>query len=206
MKGAKGAVRNNACVSSRLAKPVAPVREVSTARLAIMAKHSCGIILYKISTEGKLLVLIGHMGGPFWRHKENRSWSIIKGELEEGEEPAADVALREFEEETGYRPDKQLSKIGDFKQPGGKVIHAWLSRDDWDHSKFVPGMFSMVWPKGSGRIAEFPEIDRVDWFAIPEAKDKIVKGQLPILDQIAVDLTFDHSNGSDEPDRQDNPT
>lgn len=156
-----------------------------------MAKHSCGILLFKYDSESRLRVLIGHMGGPFWAKKENHAWSIIKGEVEDGEEPDLDVALREFHEETGYKPDKERAQeLGAFKQPSGKVIHVWVANDEWNEENFIPGMFTMEWPKGSGQIAEFPEIDRVAWLLVPDAEDKLIKGQLPILTSVTEKLGY----------------
>lgn len=156
-----------------------------------MTTHSAGIIPYRFSGDRRLRVLLGHMGGPFWSKKDIGGWSIVKGEVEQGEDDLVSVAIREFLEETGYKPSSELNKIGEFRQPSGKVIHAWRCVDDWDLSSFKPGAFEMEWPKGSGRMQSFPEMDKIAWMDILTAKAKILKGQIPILEQLASQLDVD---------------
>jgi predicted NUDIX family NTP pyrophosphohydrolase len=150
----------------------------------VVAKRSAGIVLYRKSAEG-VEVLLGHMGGPFWARKDAGGWSIPKGELEQDED-AASAARREFQEELGLPvPDGELVELGEVKQSGGKVVTAWALAGDLDPALVVPGTFEMEWPRGSGKVKEFPEIDRADWFDLATAAEKIVAGQRPLLDRLA---------------------
>lgn len=147
-----------------------------------MPKTSAGILLYR-NQDGRLEVLLVHPGGPFWAKKDLGSWSIAKGEYVEGEQPLQ-AALREFLEETGHQPAGPFLPLAQRKQPGGKFIDAWAAESDWDSSKLVSNTFSMEWPKGSGRIQVFPEIDRAEWFDIVEAMRRILPGQRGFLDEL----------------------
>jgi predicted NUDIX family NTP pyrophosphohydrolase len=147
-----------------------------------MPKTSAGILPYR-SRDGRLEVLLVHPGGPFWAKKDLGSWSIAKGEYEEGEDPLQ-AALREFLEETGHQPAGPFLPLTQRKQPAGKRIDAWATESDWDSSKLVSNTFSMEWPKGSGRIQAFPEVDRAEWFEISEAARRILPGQRGFLDEL----------------------
>lgn len=147
------------------------------------AKRSAGILLYR--REKGLEVLLGHMGGPFWSRRDMGAWSLPKGEYEPDEAPEA-AARREFREELGLPvPDGELAELGTVRQSGGKVITAWALAGDLDPDLVVPGTFELEWPRGSGRIREFPEIDRAGWFDLGQAHEKIVKGQRPFLDRLS---------------------
>ncbi|MQA77415.1 MAG: NUDIX domain-containing protein [Streptosporangiales bacterium] len=153
-------------------------------------KRSAGILLYR-QGGGTLEVLLGHMGGPLWARRDAAAWSVPKGEYEPAETPEA-AARREFQEELGLPvPDGELVPLGEVVQSSGKVVTAWALAGDLDPSAVVPGTFEMEWPKGSGRVQEFPEIDRVAWFTLDEARDKLVKGQRPLLDRLAAAVTSD---------------
>lgn len=148
-----------------------------------MPKLSAGLLLYRVADES-VEVLIGHPGGPFWAKKDDGAWSIPKGEYVEGEEPWG-VALREFEEELGKpAPDGPRIAFPPLKQPSGKVITAFAVRGDLDLTGTVSNTFTLEWPKGSGNVREYPEIDRVAWFSVPEARSKLLTGQRPLLDQL----------------------
>lgn len=148
-----------------------------------MAKVSAGILLYRTS-GGSTEVLLGHMGGPFWQRKDAGAWSIPKGEYTDDEQPEA-AARREFTEELGLPvPPGELQPLGEVKQSGGKVVTAWALRGDVDPAAVVPGMFQLEWPPRSGRLQDFPEVDRVEWFAVEAAREKIVAGQRPLLDRL----------------------
>jgi predicted NUDIX family NTP pyrophosphohydrolase len=147
-----------------------------------MAKTSAGILLYR-KQGNKLEVLLVHPGGPFWAKKELGAWSLAKGEYHEGEDPLC-AALREFFEETGHRPIGPSLPLGERKQPGGKRILAWAIEGNWDPASLVSNTFSMEWPRGSGRIREFPEIDRAQWFDMSEAQRRILSGQRGFLDEL----------------------
>ncbi|WP_027945783.1 NUDIX domain-containing protein [Amycolatopsis taiwanensis] len=146
-------------------------------------KHSAGILLYRL--ENGPQVLLGHMGGPFWARRDSGAWSVPKGEYEPDEDPEA-AARREFEEELGLAvPAGELTELGTVRQAGGKVVTVWALAGEIDLDRVVPGTFEMEWPKGSGRMREFPEIDRVSWFGLGQAREKIVGGQRAFLDRLA---------------------
>ena len=147
-----------------------------------MPKTSAGILLYR-RRGNKLEVLLVHPGGPFWTRKDLGAWSLAKGEYQEGEEPLC-AALREFFEETGHKPAGPFLPLGQRKQPGGKTILAWAAEGDWDSSSLVSNTFSMEWPKGSGEIRKFPEVDRAEWFDMAEAQRRILSGQRGFLDEL----------------------
>ena len=143
------------------------------------AQTSAGILMYRGTGEG-LEVFLVHPGGPFWAKKDEAAWSIPKGLPDTGEDLLA-AAKREFHEETGFTAEGDFTPLGAFKQPGGKIVHAWAVEGDGDPSKLVSNLFEIEWPPKSGRRARFPEIDRAGWFAPSEAQTKILRGQQPIL-------------------------
>jgi predicted NUDIX family NTP pyrophosphohydrolase len=148
-----------------------------------MPKLSAGLLLYRVR-DGVVEVLIGHPGGPFWARKDDGAWSIPKGEYTDGEDPWA-AAQREFEEEVGFAPPiGPRIDLGSVKQPSGKVLTVFAVRADLDITDAHSNTFELEWPKGSGRLRQFPEIDRLDWFAIAKARVKLLKGQLPVLDRL----------------------
>ena len=129
-------------------------------------------------------VLLAHQGGPFWITKDLGHWTIPKGEVEPGEELEA-VARREFHEETGHEVgDVQLVELGQIRQKSGKVVFAWGAKGDLDPSTAVSNSFEMEWPPRSGRTQSFPEIDRVEWFDLDEARRKLKAAQVPFLDRL----------------------
>lgn len=148
-----------------------------------MPKLSAGLLLYRVVT-GSLEVLIGHPGGPFWAKKDDGAWSIPKGEYLEGEDPWL-AARREFTEELGKPPpDGPRIAFPPLKQPSGKVITAFAVRGDLELDDTVSNTFTLEWPKGSGNVKEYPELDRVGWFGGAQARSKLLKGQRPLLDQL----------------------
>ncbi|MGZ8814820.1 MAG: NUDIX domain-containing protein [Mycobacterium sp.] len=149
-------------------------------------------MLYRIA-DGDLEVLIGHPGGPFWARKDDGAWSIPKGEYTEDEDPWT-VAQREFCEELGKSaPEGPRIDFEPVKQPTGKVITAFAVRGDLELEGTLSNTFELEWPKGSGKVREFPEIDRVGWFPVAEARSKLLKGQRPLLDHLISAV------GGDEP-------
>ena len=144
-----------------------------------MSKTSAGILLFRKRPAG-IEVLLAHPGGPFWAKKEEGAWSIPKGLVDEGED-ALVAAKREFFEETGAAVEGKLAPLGFYRQPGGKMVLAFACEGDFDPSALKSNTFALEWPPRSGKIAEFPEIDRVGWFGLDEAAIKILKGQRPIL-------------------------
>ena len=148
-----------------------------------MPKLSAGILLYRFN-DGFVEVLIAHPGGPFWAKKDEGAWSIPKGEYVEGEDPWP-AARREFEEELGKPPpDGPRIDFAPLKQPSGKIVTAFAVRGDLDLDGTVSNTFTLEWPKGSGNVREYPEVDRVGWFSVPEARSKLLKGQRPLLDRL----------------------
>jgi predicted NUDIX family NTP pyrophosphohydrolase len=148
-------------------------------------KRSAGILLHR-RRDGAHEVLLVHPGGPFWAKKDAGAWSIPKGEYENGEEPRA-AALREFAEELGAPPpDGELVELGEVRQRGGKVVTAWALAGDADADAVRSNTFTMEWPPRSGTIGEFPEVDRAAWFSLDEARERILPGQAPLLDRLAV--------------------
>jgi predicted NUDIX family NTP pyrophosphohydrolase len=154
----------------------------------VAGKRSAGILLFR-RAGGQVEVLLGHMGGPFWQRKDAGAWSVPKGEYEPEEDPVA-AARREFEEELGLPvPAGELIELGDVRQTGGKVVTVWAVEGDLDPDDVVPGTFAMEWPKGSGRLQEFPEVDRVAWLGLDEAREKLVTTQRAFLDRLAERLS-----------------
>lgn len=160
-----------------------------------MPKLSAGLLLYRI-VDGVVEVLIGHPGGPFWARKDDGAWSIPKGEYLDGEDPWA-AAQREFGEELGKPvPPGEPQRLDPVRQAGGKVVTVFALAGDMDLDGAVSNTFTMEWPKGSGSLREFPEIDRVGWFDVAAARIKLLKGQRPVLDQLMALLgVAGHSEG-----------
>jgi predicted NUDIX family NTP pyrophosphohydrolase len=144
-----------------------------------MAKQSAGLLLFRESS-GRLEVLLVHPGGPFWAKKDDGAWSIPKGELAEGED-ALVAAKRELEEETGAVATGDPLALGTVKQPGGKVVHAWAVRGDFDPSQLRSNTVAIEWPPRSGRRQSFPEVDRAEWMTIEIAERKLLRGQVELL-------------------------
>lgn len=148
-----------------------------------MAPHSAGLLLFRRRGTG-FEVLVGHMGGPFWTRRESAAWSVPKGEYGPGEE-AREAARREFEEEFGHPvPDGVWLPLGESRQAGGKTVTVWALEADLDPAAALPGTFTMEWPRGSGVLREFPEIDRFAWCAPEVAAGRLVKGQRIFVDRL----------------------
>ncbi|MFJ4541432.1 NUDIX domain-containing protein [Streptomyces tibetensis] len=147
-------------------------------------KRSAGLLLFHPTDDG-VEVLLGHMGGPFFARRDAGAWTVIKGEYEP-DEPAWKAARREFQEELGLPPpDGEAIDLGEVRQTGGKIVTAWAVRADLDPATITPGTFRMEWPPRSGRLEEFPEVDRVAWFGLDRARAVIVKAQAAFLDRLA---------------------
>lgn len=152
-----------------------------------MPKTSAALLLYRHGGDG-LEVLIAHMGGPFWARKDAGAWSIPKGEFTDDEEPLA-AARREFAEEMGSPPpDGAVAPLGTVKQSGGKSVTTFAVEGDFDLDGFRSNTFELEWPRGSGRVQEFPEVDRAAWVSVAVAKEKLVKGQVPVMDALVEHL------------------
>ena len=140
-----------------------------------MPKRSAGILMFR-RRGGEIEVLLMHPGGPFWAKKDAGAWSIPKGEYAQGEDALA-VAKREFEEETGARPDGKFLPLGEVVQAGGKIVTAWALEGDFDPATLTSNRFELEWPPKSGRKASFPEVDRAQWFSSTDARRKILAAQ-----------------------------
>jgi predicted NUDIX family NTP pyrophosphohydrolase len=151
-----------------------------------MAKRSAGLIMYRWR-DGHLEVFLVHPGGPFWASKDKGAWSIPKGEYADGEAPL-EAAKREFFEETGFAPEGKFLELGSIKQSGGKIVIAWAVEGNCNPDRFTSNRCQVEWPPRSGRLAEFPEVDRGDWFSIPAAREHILKSQEPLLNRLSTAL------------------
>ena len=148
---------------------------------------SAGLLPFRICDD-VVEVLIGHPGGPFWAKKDDGAWSILKGEYVDGEDPW-EVAQREFTEETGLAPPAgEPIAFDPVRQPSGKVLTVFAVDGDVDVSDAHSNTFEIEWPRGSGRMRAFPEIDRVQWFSVADARVKLLKGHRPILDRLLAHL------------------
>lgn len=152
-----------------------------------MPKTSAGLLLHRRSARG-VEVLLVHPGGPFWARRDAGAWSIPKGEVGEGEDLLA-AARREFREETGFPlPRGPAVALGELRQRGGKIVHAWAVQGDLDPGGLRSNTFEMEWPRGSGRTRSFPEVDRAEWFDLAEARRRILPGQAGFLDALLAHL------------------
>ena len=124
-----------------------------------------------------------HMGGPLWAKRDLGAWSIPKGEYGDDEAPL-DAAKREFHEETGFAFDGEPKPLGVIRQPGGKYVTAWAVEGDADAAAAKSNSYRVEWPRGSGRWRTYPEVDRAEWFEIEEARRRILKGQLPLIERL----------------------
>ncbi len=145
-----------------------------------MAQTSAGILLWRRVDDGFELLLT-HFGGPMWRNKDDGAWAIPKGLIEAGES-AEEAARREFEEELGHPPPDHLIPLGRIRQKGGKHVEAFAAEGDLDVGSIVGNSFTVEWPPRSGRLQDFPEIDRAQWFDPTVARAKILPSQLPLID------------------------
>src|SRR5438445_5098083 len=158
--------------------PMAGERTQKTPR-----RVSAGILLFRVR-EGRLEVLLGHPGGPFFAKKDEGSWTVLKGEAYPGEELPA-VARREFAEETGHEPpDDTMLELGEVRQRGGKTVVAWALAGDLVPAEARSNTCEMEWPPRTGRTGEFPEIDRVEWFDLQTARKRILPAQAPFLEPL----------------------
>lgn len=160
-----------------------PLRRWQNRRRVSTKPKSAGLLLYRLRDE-TVEVFLGHMGGPFWAKKDDTAWSVFKGEYADDEDPLR-AARREFEEETGSPPpDGPVIGLGEVRQSSGKRVIAWAVEGDFDPALVRSNTFTIEWPPRSGRQAEFPEIDRAEWFDLATARRKIVRGQVPLIDAL----------------------
>jgi predicted NUDIX family NTP pyrophosphohydrolase len=154
-------------------------------------KKSAGILLYR-QNNNTVEVFLVHPGGPFWKNKDTGAWSIPKGEFT-GEEDPLDAAKRELEEETGIICTGSFLELTPLKQKGGKLVYAWALEKDIDAAAIRSNTFQVEWPPRSGLLKDFPEIDRGQWFLVPEAKQKINGSQAAFIDELL--LKVNHTGG-----------
>lgn len=152
-----------------------------------MRKESAGLVVYRKSGS-TIEVLLVHMGGPFWARRDAGAWSIPKGEIDDAEDPLA-AARREVAEELGWRPAGNARALKPITQKAGKIVHAWAIEGDWDPTTLRSNTFELEWPRGSGRMQRFPEVDRAGWFTLAEARARILPAQVLLLDELEQMLT-----------------
>jgi predicted NUDIX family NTP pyrophosphohydrolase len=146
-------------------------------------KRSAGILLFRRRPAG-LEVLLAHTGGPYFARRDIGAWSVPKGEYEP-DETAWDAAHREFAEELGRPvPAGERLPLGEIVQKNGKIVTVWAIEADFDADDITPGTFLMAWPPKSGQMQEFPEIDRVQWFGLDQARERMIAGQQAFLDRL----------------------
>ncbi|GGX68532.1 NUDIX domain-containing protein [Streptomyces fructofermentans] len=146
-------------------------------------KRSAGLLLVRGAGD-TTEVLLGHMGGPFFAGRESGAWTVPKGEYGP-DETAWDAARREFTEELGLPPPEgPVRPLGEVTQRNGKIVTVWAVEADLDTAAFAPGTFTMEWPRGSGRMREFPELDRVAWLGLDRARELLVTAQAAFLDRL----------------------
>jgi predicted NUDIX family NTP pyrophosphohydrolase len=146
-------------------------------------KVSAGLLLFRQRKGTGLQILLVHPGGPFWAKKDDGAWSIPKGEID-GNEDKLVAARREFAEETGLSPEGPFIELGGLSQPSGKTVYVWAVKGEWVPDKLKSNTFEMEWPKKSGRLKSFPEVDRAEWFDISTARRKILKGQVGFIERL----------------------
>jgi predicted NUDIX family NTP pyrophosphohydrolase len=148
-----------------------------------LSAQSAGLLVHR-RRDGRPQVLLAHPGGPFWQKRDDGAWSIPKGELGENE-AGMDVAKREFQEELGVpAPDGEPTALGSVRQAGGKTVHAWALQGDLDVTRVTSNTFEVEWPPRSGRMQQFPEVDRAAWFDFDEARRKLLPAQREFIDRL----------------------
>lgn len=157
-------------------------RPIDLSISALVPKESAGLLVYRPAANG-LDVFLVHPGGPFWAKKDAGAWTIPKGELASDEDPLA-CAQREFTEETGFVVEGPFASLGTVRQAGGKLVHGFTAAANFDPAKIVSNTFKLQWPPKSGRWAEFPEVDRADWFSLEAAAAKLNPAQIEFLTRL----------------------
>jgi predicted NUDIX family NTP pyrophosphohydrolase len=147
-----------------------------------MPKESAGLLMF-CRRKDELEVLLAHPGGPFWKNKDLGAWTIPKGEIQPGEEPL-ETARREFAEELGFAPEGTFIPLSPIQQKGGKRVQVWAFEGDCDPATMKSNTFQMEWPPRSGRLEEFPEVDRAAFFNLAEAKQRINPAQIACLEEL----------------------
>ncbi len=159
--------------------------------MANRSNVSAGLLLFRRS-RGGLEVFLAHPGGPFWSARDPGAWTVPKGLVEEEDSLAA--AIREFEEETGIRPEGPFLPLGSVRQKAGKIVHAWAWEGEADPRRMRSNSMRAEWPRGSGRWLTFPEVDRCEWFDAQTARQKINPAQADLIDRLEASLSRDASS------------
>jgi len=162
-----------------------------------MAKTSAALLMYR-QRNGQLEVLLVHLGGPFWKRKDEGAWFVPKGEINPGENEL-DAARREFQEETGLAPGEELLSLGSVKQKGGKTVTAWAFAGDCDPASVKSNTFEMEWPPKSGRKMQFPEIDRADFFTAEAARRKMHRAEFEFVVRLQTQLAGNNHSETQAP-------
>lgn len=145
-------------------------------------RKSAGLLVYRKKNSLPEFFLV-HPGGPFWKNKDIGAWSLPKGEFEDDEQPLK-AAIREFEEETGVLMEGNFIELKPVIQKSGKVVYAWGVEGDIDASVIRSNTFQFKWPPKTGKYIEIPEVDKGGWFSFEEAKEKLISGQVAILEEL----------------------
>ena len=156
---------------------------VTIFNVLFMKKKSAGILVYRFNNQNKVEVLLVHPGGPFWKGKETGAWSIPKGEFADEEDSIA-AARREFMEETGQEVEGEFLPLSPIKQKAGKMVYAWAVETEIDADNIVSNSFKMEYPYKSGKWINVPEVDKAQWFAVEEAREKINPAQAAFLEEL----------------------
>jgi predicted NUDIX family NTP pyrophosphohydrolase len=155
--------------------------------MARRSNVSAGLLLFR-RPRGELEVFLAHPGGPFWEDRDLGAWTVPKGLVERGEDPLA-TAVREFEEETGIRPEGPFVPLGSVRQKAGKLVHAWAWEGEADARRVRSNTMRVEVPRGSGRWLTFPEVDRCEWFDAERAREKINPAQAELIDRLQAALS-----------------
>ena len=154
--------------------------------MTLNQKESAGLLMYR-RRNGVLEVLLAHPGGPYWSQRHEGAWSLPKGGIHPGEDPL-DTARREFTEETGFTPQAPFIPLGQITQRGGKIVRAWAFEGDCDPAALTSATTQVEWPPHSGRQIEVPEVDRVAFFELDDARRAINIAQAELLDRLILAL------------------
>lgn len=149
-------------------------------------RPSAGLLMYR-HREAQLQVLLAHPGGPYFAKRDHGAWTLPKGQVETGEEPLA-AARREFNEETGFASRPPFLPLGEVRQKSGKRVQAWAFEGEGEPADLLCNEVEIEWPPRSGKLRRFPEVDRVEWFDLQTAKQKIIAAQAPLLERLAATL------------------
>jgi predicted NUDIX family NTP pyrophosphohydrolase len=148
---------------------------------------SAGLLMYR--RREQLEVFLVHPGGPFWEKKDLTAWTLPKGEYDDNEEPLA-AAIREFREETGFASSEPYLDLGTIRQANGKLVHAWAFEGDCDPALLVSNTCEIEWPPRSNRRMTIPEVDRGAWFTLDDARERVFRGQQPLLEALVTELAL----------------